>query len=146
MDSKSSRPFVGILLTIHGMSYYAPLSSPKPKHRNMSNQVDLLKINGGEYGVINLNNMIPIHNNSISLINLGTLSTDSQEDVQYKELLRNQLSWCNANKDRILNKAQKLYEMIENGNARQNLIERCCKFIEDEELLKEYCTKKGWTI
>lgn len=108
MDNKASRPFVGILLHIRGMSYYAPLSSPKQKHLTMKNQIDLLKIDGGKYGVINFNNMIPVHCNSVKRVNLGISPSDSRSEIQYKTLLSNQLTWCNANKETIINKAQKL--------------------------------------
>ena len=146
MKEKASRPFVGVLMRIHGMSYYAPLSSPKPKHMTMKNQIDLLKIDGGKYGVINFNNMIPIHKNLVTGVNLTILSTDSPSEVQYKELLSNQLTWCNANKDAIVSKAQKLYDTITSHNGWESLIKRCCKFSDDERLLKEYCIFKGWTL
>ena len=45
LDKKSSRPFVGIIFSIMDFKYYAPLTSPKPKHLKMSNQIDFLKIN-----------------------------------------------------------------------------------------------------
>ena len=146
MDKKSNRPFVGILLKIHGMSYYAPLSSPKAKHLNMKNQIDLLKINGGVYGVINFNNMIPIHSNSIRPIVLTVSSTDTLSDIQYKGLLSNQLTWCNANKNIIVAKAQKLYETIKSNHAREALAARCCHFSKDEEQLKQYFEAKGWLL
>lgn len=61
MDKKSSRPFVGIVFSIKDFNYYAPLTSPKPKHLHMSNQVDFLKINNGMWGAVNFNNMIPVN-------------------------------------------------------------------------------------
>ena len=51
------RPFVGVLLEINKCKYFAPLSSPKPKHIKMKNQVDFYKIDSGKLGAINLNNM-----------------------------------------------------------------------------------------
>ena len=33
MENKSTRPFIGALFQIENISYYAPLSSPKPKHK-----------------------------------------------------------------------------------------------------------------
>lgn len=146
MDRKANRPFVGVLLHIHGMSYYAPLSSPKPKHAGMKNQIDLLKIKGGTYGVINFNNMIPVHSNSTSAIDPSASSVDSADDLKYKELLENQLTWCNANKDSIMSKAQKLYDVVTNGNAREALAERCCDFAKDELLLQEYCAERDWEL
>lgn len=56
MERKFIRPFVGIVFSVHNVHYYAPLTSPKPKHLHMKNQVDFLKIKGGEWGAINFNN------------------------------------------------------------------------------------------
>ena len=39
---KSSRKYIGIVLEINGFKYFAPLSSFKPKHKKMSEGVDLL--------------------------------------------------------------------------------------------------------
>ena len=32
--SKELRPFVGVLFCVNNIEYFAPLSSPKPKHKN----------------------------------------------------------------------------------------------------------------
>ena len=144
MDQKARRPFVGIILTEHGTSYYAPLSFPKPKHLRMKNNVDLLKIDDGKYGVINLNNMIPVHPHSVRAVNPTISALDNAADIQYKKLLANQLTWCNANREKILGKAKKLYQIISNGHHKNALAERCCKFAEDEQMLKVYCDAKGW--
>lgn len=62
-DNKAEkRPFVGIVFSINGYNFFAPLSSPKPKHRGMKNMPDFHKINSGLQGAINFNNMIPIPN------------------------------------------------------------------------------------
>ena len=39
-DEKAGRPFVGIVFSVNGFHYYAPLTSPKPKHLQMKNQID----------------------------------------------------------------------------------------------------------
>lgn len=145
MDSKSNRPFVGILLKIGKNDYYAPLSSPKSKHLTMKSQIDLIKIENGKYGVINLNNMIPIHKNFVCSVNMNIVNTDTLETVRYKTLLANQLTWCNANKNIIFNRAQKLYDVIINNFGWDTLVKRCCKFGQDEELLISYCKYKNWT-
>lgn len=44
---KELRPFIGILFSIDDFEYFAPLSSPKPKHMNLTNTVDLIKIANG---------------------------------------------------------------------------------------------------
>ena len=58
-DNKNeSRPYIGILLEVNGMNYIAPLASPKEKHKSMKNNIDFFKLENGDLGVINLNNMI----------------------------------------------------------------------------------------
>ncbi len=146
MDRKANRPFVGVLLQIKDLSYYAPLSSPKPKHLKMGKQVDAIKIDNGRYGIINLNNMIPIHENSVSAIDAAIYPTDTYAEVQYKTLLGNQLSWCNANKTVILSKASTLYRLITNHKAWDGLTKRCCDFAQDEVLLRQYCLDNGWVL
>jgi len=48
---KELRPFIGILFTIGIVEYFAPLSSPKEKHKKLRNTLDLLKIKDGKYKV-----------------------------------------------------------------------------------------------
>ena len=50
--------------------------------------------------------------------------------VDYKNLLANQLSWCNtsANAASIIQKAEKLYRIITSKTARPQLAKRCCDF------------------
>lgn len=146
MDKKLNRPFVGVLLQMGSMSYYAPLSSPKPKHLTMKNQIDMIKVNGGQYGVINLNNMIPVHINLITMVDTVVSLDDSPSEVKYKALLSNQLTWCNANKDAIISKAQKLYSIIISNSGWDSLLKRCCDFSGNEFKLRQYCGEKGWEI
>ena len=139
-DDKNLRPFVGVLLTIGGLGYFAPLSSPKPKHKTMKNQVDFLKINGGEWGAINFNNMIPIHPSCLTAIDMKITMSDNKADVDYKRLLANQLSWCNSNRARIYEQAEKLYNAIVSKKARPELAKRCCNFPLNEQSYLIYCT------
>ena len=41
---KELRPFIGILFEIDTCKYFAPLSGPKPKHKEMKNMIDFFKI------------------------------------------------------------------------------------------------------
>ena len=34
-NKNKTRPYIGIVLSIEGREYYAPLSSPNTKHKNM---------------------------------------------------------------------------------------------------------------
>ncbi len=141
MDKKSSRPFVGIIFSIKEFKYYAPLTSPKPKHLHMSNQIDFLKINNGIWGAVNFNNMIPVNDFSIKEIDMRIDKEDTQDVIMYKKLLMNQLSWCNSHRDLILKQAEKLYNLIVNQKGWKSLADRCCNFPVDEKYCKEYCLK-----
>ena len=76
-NKKESRPYVGIVFEINDIKYYAPFSSPKPKHQKMKNSKDFRKINHGIYGAINFNNMIPITDDSLILIDIEICKTNN---------------------------------------------------------------------
>lgn len=59
------------MFQIDTCEYFAPLSSPKPKHKNMKNTIDFFKIKDGELGAVNFNNMIPVNENNYSLVDLN---------------------------------------------------------------------------
>ncbi|HBY21212.1 MAG: hypothetical protein A2Y24_01110 [Clostridiales bacterium GWE2_32_10] len=132
-DSKKHRPFVGIILDVDGIRYFAPLSSPKEKHKNMKNKQDFIKIEDGKLGAINFNNMIPVHIECCKIID-----TNNIQDFQYKTLLRNQLTWCNLNKEKLINLAHKLHRFIINNKVDEKLQCRCCDFRLLEEKCREY--------
>ena len=68
---KELRPFIGVLFSIGDKEYFAPLSSPKPKHQIMKNNIDFFKIDNGTLGVINFNNMIPVYKDNYDVITLN---------------------------------------------------------------------------
>ena len=69
-NKKGKRPYVGVVLEIEGIKYYTPFTSPKEKHRKMKNTKDFRKINHGIYGAINFNNMIPVVDSALLLIDI----------------------------------------------------------------------------
>lgn len=101
--NKELRPFVGILFKIDKCEYFAPLSSPKEKHKKLKNTIDLLKINNGEYGVVNFNNMIPVTQENYIVFDLNDKPTNKQEKFRIV-LLRNQLRWLTTHKKRYISK------------------------------------------
>lgn len=132
---KNKRPYIGVLFEIDRKKYLAPLSSPKPKHLTMKNSLDFVKINQGKFGVINLNNMFPVVEEVIIEKNINL-----EEDNKYKELLVNQLDWCNKmeNRDNIYRKVEKLYKEILNKKEQSRFWNRCCDFSLLEEKAIEF--------
>ncbi len=120
---KERRPFLGILITIDSNNYLAPLTSPKQKHKTMKNLEDFIKIDSGNYGAINLNNMIPVPETKYEEININ-----EEKDNFYKILLQNQLTWCNKNKEIIIKKAENLRNKKLNEKLRKELNDRICDF------------------
>ena len=135
--TKILRPYIGVLFTINNCEYFAPLSSPKPKHKNLKNTIDILKINQGEYGVINFNNMIPINESNYIEFDLNKIPKDKKEMLRIN-LLKNQLRWLTSNKKEVINKSKLLYDLYTKNKLPQNVKDRCCNFILLEEKCKEY--------
>lgn len=133
---KQLRPFIGILFTIENIEYFAPLSSPKPKHLKMKNTIDFFKIKNGELGAINFNNMIPVNEGNYKLIDLNK-NTLTQSERKYQQLLKDQLTWLNENYIQVKNKSFRLYDLYNKNRLSGNIKSRCCNF----KLLEEKCKK-----
>jgi protein AbiQ len=127
-NKQQSRPYVGIIIEIDNVFFYAPLSSPKPKHKKMKNSIDFRKINGGIYGAININLMIPVPINLVYAIDFSQIS-----DQKYKRLLQNQYKCIKSDWSNVVNAANKLYNMyIMNDSSlsgnEKKIKQRCCNF------------------
>ena len=99
----TKRPYIGVVVAIGDVKYYAPLTYPKTKHQKMKNSKDFRKIAGGKYGAINFNNMIPVPNEALIHIVI-----DDIEDPAYQRLLRNQYSCVQNDSAQIQKTAQRL--------------------------------------
>ena len=142
---KEKRPFVGIVVICDEKPYCIPLSSPKPKHRQMNNDVDFSKIidkNGKLLGVLNFNSMIPVDKALITVVDVDAKENDTPKDKYYKGLLKDQLFWCNDNRDNIIKKANKLYNIVtKTPDKFKNLTRRCCDFRKLEDVLEKRISK-----
>lgn len=122
-------------LLVEEINYIAPLSSPKPKHKTMKNNMDFLKIDNGDLGVINFNNMIPVKMEYIPKI--ITDKDAKKEDSKYIVLLNKQLSWINKRENvvKIINKAKKIRDKYINDTLPINIKNRCVDFVKLEKYL-----------
>lgn len=135
--TKDLRPFIGVLFMIDKCEYFAPLSSPKPKHSKLKNTLDLIKIENGNYGVVNFNNMIPVMDKNYVIFDLNKKTEDKRENFRL-ELLRNQLRWLTANKKDVNTKSKLLYNLYKSNKLPKNVKDRCCNFPLLEEKCREY--------
>ena len=142
---KETRPFVGIVIVCGTGKYCIPLSSPKPKHGTMKNDVDFTKIMDGEklIGVLNFNNMIPVDESCIFPLNLKVSPRDDNETRSYKIMAAKQLDWCQRNQEAIVKKANKLYMLVQSEKASGFLKRRCCDFKKLETVLQKWVETKN---
>jgi protein AbiQ len=133
-EQENERKYIGVVLTVNGFDYFAPLSSFKEKHRKMKNNMDFLKI--GNYAVINLNNMFPVPKSQCIYVDISKKSNSA-----YKALLSAEYRIISAMEERILKNAKSIYEYkIKNDNLTP-LAKRCNDFKLLEEKCKLYAEK-----
>ena len=137
-NKQSHRPYVGVVLEVGNVKYYAPFSSPKPKHLKMKNSKDFRKIHNGEYGAINFNNMIPVPDRALILIDIQSIP-----DRQYKRLLENQYHDIQKDAAAIFKTAERLRTLVFAPDTKlsefdRNIKSRCCNLPLLESIYQQY--------
>ena len=139
------RPYIGIVFEIGNYLYFAPLKSPKKKFDlSMKSHTDIVLIDDGKKGIINLNDMIPVPKNKkdelLAEVEYKVGSSDDNETVKYKNLIQDQINWCNKtdNKNIILKKALRTYNLYDKLPDDNKLKQRCCNFKYLEEMLTHF--------
>lgn len=131
-NKDARRPYVGVVFSFGGYKYFVPMESPKTNHAKIKPGKHILKLDGGKYGLLGFNNMIPVHSDALIEVNI-----DSEPDVKYRELLRRQALLCNRMKADILNHAQFTYfDVVEGKN--KFLVGISCDFKKLERACKSY--------
>ncbi len=138
INKQESRPYVGVVLEVDGIKYYAPFTSPKAKHLNMKNRIDFRKIEGGNYGAINFNNMIPVVETALIYIDIASIT-----DTKYRRLLQNQFNSIQSDSLAILSAAYKLRKLVLEDDDKLSKFElqikkRCCDLKVLEKVYSQY--------
>ena len=127
----NERKYIGVILTVNGMEYFAPLSSFKPKHAHMQEALDFIKIKN--YAVININNMFPVPAGLAEYVDIS-----KERNQKYKSLLLAEYRAIKAMQEKIRKNAQLVYKhKVENGNSTA-LAKRCNDFLILESACKQY--------
>ena len=95
-NKRERRPYIGVVLEINGHKYFVPMESPKPNHEKLKSNVHIMRIDGGKYGILGFNNMVPAKD-----FFLVPFDIEKEPDERYKNLLRNQLKFCNDHKEDV---------------------------------------------
>ena len=128
---QNSRKYIGVLITMHSVNYFAPLSSFKPKHYKMSESVDFLKIKN--YAVININNMFPVPEGLYSIIDFS-----KEKNPKYRQLLQAEYRIIKSRQDLIRKNARIIYERKNDPRDHSSLSKRCNDFLLLEEKASAY--------
>lgn len=136
-NEKELRPFIGVLFEVNDCSYFAPLSSPKPKHLKMKNKLDFLRLDHGRLGAINFNNMLPVQQDNVIMIDLDK-ECFTKSEQNYQKLLKEQIYWLNRNDEKLFSRAEGLYSKYKNNELDIKTRQRCCNFMLLEKKCIEY--------
>ena len=128
---RNERKYIGIVLHINGLDYFAPLSSFKDKHRRMKESVDFIKIK--DYAVINLNNMFPVPPAECTYVNI-----QNETDFKYRDLLRAEYRYIKMIQEKIRKNADTVYRLRLKDGDTTALGKRCNNFTLLEKMCKEY--------
>ncbi len=135
-NKDETRPYIGIVFEINGIKYYAPLASPKNKHLYMKNGLDFRKIDSGKLGAINLNNMLPVPDSALMMINIPAIT-----DEKYKRLLNEQYEWLLHDFENVKKTATKLRRLFDEkavSGYKKAVKNRCCDFVLLETIYGKY--------
>lgn len=125
----NDRKYIGVVFTINGFEYFAPLSSFKDKHRKMKDGLDFIKIKN--YAVINLNTMFPVPSSERTYVDIN-----AERNPQYRNLLLAEYRFIKAIQEKIRKNAKTLYHIkMKDGNSTA-LAKRCNDF----SALESACT------
>lgn len=130
-NKNSKRPYIGIVLEINGIKYFAPMFSPKQQHSKYKANATHIRI-GSNMGLIKLNNMIPVDDKNLKLINFNNI-----KDKKYRNLLIQQNNFIQINTEKIRDMANKLYKFV-TIDKKEFFINICCDFKLLEEKSKLY--------
>lgn len=99
---KFIKGYIGVILKVHGMDYFAPLSSYKEKHKQMKETLDFIKVK--TYSVINLNNMFPVQSKDYTYLDFS-----KEQDLNYKSLLESEYRYIKSIQGKIIKNASLVY-------------------------------------
>ena len=126
------RPYVGIVLQIKQFNYFVSLESPKPNYNKLRSSGPTLKLDEGKLGIMGFNNMIPVPDAALLSFNFENI-----KDEKYRNLLYNQLQYCNKNKDLIYRRAASIYKKAISGKI-LHYKKVCCDFKKLERMSLKY--------
>ena len=139
-NKNEKRPYIGVILVVEEHYYFAPLFSPKQKHKTYKDNLTFFKIvndkTKNDLGIIRFSDMIPVPQDCVYLLDIKNKS------YGYKRLLSEQYSYINKpeHKQKIMDKATKIYSIVTSN--KKNKVSRFYKDLScDFKKKKKKCLK-----
>lgn len=129
-DYDTHKKFVcGVVFNINNINYFAPISHNIDKYRSSY----IIRNNNKPISSIRLSFMFPVDMKNLEIVNFSELK---KEDYNYYRLVVSEYQICNKEKDKIKNKAERVYYNSQINNHILNKV--CCDFKKLEEAMRNY--------
>lgn len=122
-NKNETRPYIGVVILVNEHYYFAPMFSPKTKHKTYKENLTFFKMlsikEKNELGIIRFSDMIPVPQNSVSLLDV------TDKTYAYRRLLSEQYKYINIpeNRQKIMDKAEKIYKLVTgNSNGKDGIV------------------------
>lgn len=133
LNKNASRPYVGVVLTVGSYRYFVPMESPKENHKKLRPAAHIMLLDGGKYGLLGFNNMIPVPQGALISFRFSEL-----EDTNYANLLKRQAYYINKHKCDVQDHASKTYFYATSKEKTGFFQKVCCDFKKLELACKAY--------
>lgn len=125
---KNKKFYCGVVFSINGYDYFAPVSSCKDNYKTSI----VIKDKNTPISSIRFSFMVPVDKSMIKKLNID----DSSFTPEYKILLAKEIRFIKKNEKAIRQKASKIYQYVTSGDPFH--ISVCCDFKKLEVHLKKY--------
>lgn len=111
-NKSEKRPYIGVIIAVEEHYYFAPLFSPKQKHKTYKDNLTFFKIvnekTKNDLGIIRFSDMLPVPPECVYLLDIKNKS------YGYKRLLSEQYSYINKpeHRQKIIDKATRIYDIV----------------------------------
>ena len=119
----------GIVLSIHGHDYFAPISSFKTPQRT---NIIIKDVNGKDVSSIRFSFMIPVPPDVVTVKRIA-----DEPSAQYRILLDMELRFCRRNTNAIYSRARFVYDAV-TVKKDPLMVKNCCDFKELEAACANY--------
>lgn len=139
-DNLTEKFYCGIVLKVHGISYFAPVSSYK--QYNPGN-FTIYETDGKIIGAIRFNYMLPVPAESLTIKDFGSIS-----DLKYRYLVIKEWKYCKEREPIIHKKAFSAWSSVVNnyGNPNNHFVKNSCDFPLLEKKCIEYCIEHNYQV